>query len=134
MMPVDGWTGVYAAVEDQYRHLAHSSHHAHSKESGRHRAEGYEQGADSYITKPFHSKVLLARVEISLHQRAHLRQLFAQGAAEGKETEEVSRLDDRDKAFVKQLHDVVNLHMGNSDFGVEDMESRDRTEPCAALS
>ena len=28
-----------------------------------HRAEGYEQGADSYITKPFHSKVLLARVE-----------------------------------------------------------------------
>lgn len=58
-----------------------------------HRAEGYEQGADSYITKPFHSKVLLARVENLLHQRAHLRQLFAQGAAEGKETEEVSRLE-----------------------------------------
>lgn len=55
-----------------------------------HRAKGYEQGADSYITKPFHSKVLLARVENLLHQRAHLRQLFAQGAAEGKETEEVS--------------------------------------------
>lgn len=86
-----------------------------------HRAEGYEQGADSYITKPFHSKVLLARVENLLHQRAHLRQLFAQGAAEGKETEEVSRLDDRDKAFVKQLHDIIKSHMGNSDFGVEDI-------------
>lgn len=86
-----------------------------------HRAEGYEQGADSYITKPFHSKVLLARVENLLHQRAHLRQLFAQGAAEGKETEEVSRLDDRDKAFVKQLHDIIKSHMGNSDFGVEDV-------------
>lgn len=86
-----------------------------------HRAEGYEQGADSYITKPFHSKVLLARVENLLHQRAHLRQLFAQGAAEGKETEEVSRLDDRDKAFVKQLHDIILSHMGNSDFGVEDI-------------
>lgn len=86
-----------------------------------HRAEGYEQGADSYITKPFHSKVLLARVENLLLQRAHLRQLFAQGAAEGKETEEVSRLDDRDKAFVKQLHDIIKSHMGNSDFGVEDI-------------
>lgn len=86
-----------------------------------HRAEGYEQGADSYITKPFHSKVLLARVENLLHQRAHLRQLFAQGAAEGKETEEVSRLDDRDKVFVKQLHDIIKSHMGNSDFGVEDI-------------
>lgn len=86
-----------------------------------HRAEGYEQGADSYITKPFHSKVLLARVENLLHQRAHLRQLFAQGAAEEKETEEVSRLDDRDKAFVKQLHDIIKSHMGNSDFGVEDI-------------
>lgn len=86
-----------------------------------HRAEGYEQGADSYITKPFHSKVLLARVENLLHQRAHLRQLFAQGAAEGKETEEVSRLDDRDKAFVKQLHDIIKSNMGNSDFGVEDI-------------
>lgn len=86
-----------------------------------HRAEGYEQGADSYITKPFHSKVLLARVENLLHQRAHLRQLFAQGAAEGKETEEVSRLDDRDKVFVKQLHDIIKSNMGNSDFGVEDI-------------
>lgn len=86
-----------------------------------HRAEGYEQGADSYITKPFHSKVLLARVENLLHQRAHLRQLFAQGTADGKETEEVSRLDDRDKAFVKQLHDIIKSHMGNSDFGVEDI-------------
>lgn len=86
-----------------------------------HRAEGYEQGADSYITKPFHSKVLLARVENLLHQRAHLRQLFAQGAAEGKEAEKVSRLDDRDKAFVKQLHDIIKSNMGNSDFGVEDI-------------
>lgn len=86
-----------------------------------HRAEGYEQGADSYITKPFHSKVLLARVENLLHQRAHLRQLFARGAAEGKETEEVSKQDDRDKAFVKQLHDIIKSNMGNSDFGVEDI-------------
>lgn len=33
----------------------------------------------------------------------------------------MSRLDDRDKAFVKQLHDIIKSHMGNSDFGVEDI-------------
>lgn len=87
------------------------------------RAKGYEQGADSYITKPFHSKVLLARVENLLRQRAHLRQLFAQGAADGKETEEMAKLDNRDKVFVKRLHDIIKSHMGNSDFGVEDIGS-----------
>lgn len=40
-----------------------------------HRAEGYEHGADSYITKPFHSKVLLARIENLLKQRKLLKRL-----------------------------------------------------------
>lgn len=40
-----------------------------------HRAEGYEHGADSYITKPFHSKVLLARIENLLKQRKLLKHL-----------------------------------------------------------
>lgn len=41
-----------------------------------HRAEGYEHGADSYITKPFHSKVLLARIENLLRQRQLLKHLI----------------------------------------------------------
>lgn len=86
-----------------------------------HRAKGYEQGADSYITKPFHSKVLLARVENLLQQRTHLRQLFAKETVDGKETDEIDKLDNRDKAFVKQLHEVIKKNLGNSDFGVEDV-------------
>lgn len=86
-----------------------------------HRAKGYEQGVDSYITKPFHSKVLLARVENLLQQRTHLRQLFAKETVDGKETDEIDKLDNRDKAFVKQLHEVIKKNLGNSDFGVEDV-------------
>ena len=40
------------------------------------RAEGYEHGADSYITKPFHSKVLLARIENLLKQRKLLKNVY----------------------------------------------------------
>lgn len=80
------------------------------------RAEGYEHGADSYITKPFSSKVLLARVQNLLQSRKDLRQLF--GGVE-KETPEMASMDDRDKLFIKQLHDIIKQHLGDSDFNVE---------------
>lgn len=41
------------------------------------RAEGYDCGADAYITKPFSGKVLLSRVENLLESRRRLRELFA---------------------------------------------------------
>lgn len=41
------------------------------------RVEGLKAGVDSYITKPFNSELLKARVESLLHQRARLRQKLA---------------------------------------------------------
>lgn len=41
------------------------------------RAEGYDCGADAYITKPFSGKVLVSRVENLLESRRRLRELFA---------------------------------------------------------
>lgn len=41
------------------------------------RAEGYDCGADAYITKPFSGKVLISRVENLLESRRRLRKLFA---------------------------------------------------------
>ena len=84
------------------------------------RAEGYEHGADSYITKPFHSKVLLARIENLLKQRNLLKNVFQGTQVAEKEIEE-SHLDDRDKQFVKQLHDIIQKNLSDSDFGVEDI-------------
>lgn len=39
--------------------------------------EGYEHGADSYITKPFNSKILRARIENLINSRRMLCSLFA---------------------------------------------------------
>lgn len=85
-----------------------------------HRAEGYEHGADSYITKPFHSKVLLARIENLLKQRKLLKRLF-QDSKEAEQEIAESHLEDRDKQFLKQLHSIIQKNLSDSEFGVEDI-------------
>lgn len=85
------------------------------------RVEGYAHGADSYITKPFSSKVLLARIENLLLSRNHLRTHFLQAAADQSQPmgKAMPQLDDRDKDFVKKLHDIIQKNLSDSDFNVE---------------
>ncbi len=104
------------------------------------RAEGYEHGADSYITKPFSSKVLLARIENLLKQRKLLKSHFqhilqedsfvlpsASPMVASPSSVEIAQgqadpcLEPRDKQFVKQLHDIIQTHLSDADFSVEDM-------------
>ena len=85
-----------------------------------HRVEGYEHGADSYITKPFHSKVLLARIENLLRQRQLLKNLY-QGTKEAEKEISEAHLEDRDKQFLKQLQAIIQKNLSDSEFGVEDM-------------
>lgn len=84
------------------------------------RAEGYEHGADSYITKPFHSKVLMARIDNLLRQRQLLKNVYQASPSVEKEVEKTN-LDDRDKLFIKQLNAIIQQRMTDSDFGVEDI-------------
>lgn len=85
-----------------------------------HRAEGYEHGADSYITKPFHSKVLLARIDNLLRQRQLLKNLY-QGSKEAEKEISEAHLEDRDRQFLKQLQAIIQKNLSDSEFGVEDM-------------
>ena len=85
-----------------------------------HRVEGYEHGADSYITKPFHSKVLLARIENLLRQRQLLKNLY-QGTKEAEKEISEAHLEDRDKQFLKQLQAIIQKNLSDSEFGVENM-------------
>ena len=85
-----------------------------------HRAEGYDHGADSYITKPFHAKVLLARIDNLLKQRCLLKNIFQKHSLPETEIEE-SSMDDRDKAFIKKLHEIIQSNLSNSDCSVEDI-------------
>lgn len=99
-----------------------------------HRVEGYLHGADAYITKPFTSTLLLARIENLLMSRLALRKAFSSGAvnannAPANETHkaepatavaiEKSVPSPRDSAFMKRLDGIMQKNISNSDFGVE---------------
>ena len=84
------------------------------------RAEGYDCGADSYLTKPFSGAVLLARIDNLLRSRTLLRSLFSGNKAEKAEEE---TLGTQDRSFVDRLRDIIRANMSDSDFSVERLGS-----------
>lgn len=96
-----------------------------AKNLDEHRAQGYEYGADSYITKPFHGKVLLSRIENLLKQRrllkSHFENIFSQTSQTAEQEVAMNQLEDRDKQFLNQLHAIIQKNLSDSEFGVEDI-------------
>lgn len=82
------------------------------------RAEAYNTGADSYITKPFSAETLEARVCNLLKNRSQLRLIFSGSQQEQQEQE---ALDDKDQTFIKQLRKVIKSHIPDADYSVEDL-------------
>lgn len=80
------------------------------------RKEGYDTGADSYITKPFSGQVLLSRIENLMRSRIMLRSVFA---GDKQETEEEEKLNEADKTFVGRLRTAIQENLGDNDFSVE---------------
>ena len=102
-----------------------------------HQVEGYESGADAYITKPFVADVLLARVDNLLKSRRILKNLWNQpvekqdaevdqdlqpASPEVKETipqEETPPA--AENAFITRFRKVVEERMSESDLSVENI-------------
>lgn len=82
------------------------------------RAEGYDCGADAYITKPFSSKVLLSRVRNLLENRKRLKYVYASGA-DDKARDEA----DPDSRFMADFGRVVRERMSDSSLSVETISS-----------
>ncbi len=80
------------------------------------REEGYDTGADSYLTKPFSGSVLLSRVDNLLRNRTMLRSLFS---GDKKEEAAEEQLGSRDQTFINRLRNSIRQNMGDSDFTVE---------------
>lgn len=78
--------------------------------------EGYENGADSYITKPFSSKLLRTRIENLLSSRRKLKDSIT-GMQDV--TEDPVGMSSSDQEFVERLRLIIQHNMGYSEFGVE---------------
>jgi CheY-like chemotaxis protein/methylphosphotriester-DNA--protein-cysteine methyltransferase len=82
------------------------------------RAEGYECGADSYIAKPFDSRVLRSRVRNLLAATQRIRQSAKSATLV---TREGAR--DIDKEFVEKFRCLIEERLGDSTLNVEDIGS-----------
>lgn len=78
--------------------------------------KGYECGADSYISKPFSSELLMARLHNLIDNRNRLKDFFGD-----KISINTTPLADTDKGFVSKLRELIDNNIGNPDFSVEDM-------------
>lgn len=82
-----------------------------AKRDDEHRTEAYKVGADAYITKPFNTSVLLARVENLLEHRQKTNQEITQKLLDGiKDT----NLCDTDQDFINRCIQVVHRHIADT--------------------
>ncbi len=92
----------------------------------KHQIEGYESGADAYITKPFSPELLLARIDNLLQSRHQLKDLWAMKpaaetvAATPPEATVVATTPIED-AFISQFKGIVEERLADSNLSVEDL-------------
>lgn len=80
------------------------------------RIQGYNGGADSYISKPFNSQLLLSRIRNLIDSRRQLRQFFGDNQTLAKEN-----ISDMDKDFVSRFKALVEEKMRDAELNVEDL-------------
>ncbi len=81
------------------------------------RIEGFELGADDYLTKPFNREELLVRVKNLVIQRELLRQKYDKQIVDLKPTEVI--LPSTEEKFIKKAKEIVEKHISESEFTIE---------------
>jgi ABC-type sugar transport system substrate-binding protein/DNA-binding response OmpR family regulator len=91
----------------------------------KHQIEGYESGADAYITKPFSPELLLARIDNLLQSRHQLKDLWGMKPATEttvapSEATAVAPTPIED-AFISRFKSLVDERLSDSNLSVEDL-------------
>jgi YesN/AraC family two-component response regulator len=86
-----------------------------AKQSSETELLGYKSGVDDYITKPFNTNILLARISNLLKSRTHLKEAIQKG----ERFNEISR--NEDKEFLKSIYEAILENLENSDFTKQDL-------------
>ncbi|MBQ2128182.1 MAG: response regulator, partial [Prevotella sp.] len=81
--------------------------------------EGYESGADAYLTKPFSATLLISRIDNLLATRRQLRQLFDTNK-QVKVPDDV-KLTTQDSLFIDQLKETISSNMANPNLKMDDL-------------
>ena len=84
------------------------------------RLEGYETGADAYITKPFKMDILEARIKNLMDDRQRRILSFSKGEDIRPASFTVTTLDEK---LMSKIMDSIERNMDNSEYSVEELSS-----------
>lgn len=120
MMPVmDGLTFCSKIKEDEVTsHIPVILLTARSEESQR--IEGYEHGADAYITKPFSDNLLLVRISNLLQAR---RQRKNDEAKQMLSAEDIQTDEPGERMFLERFKKAAKSHIGDANLRMDDLGS-----------
>jgi signal transduction histidine kinase/ligand-binding sensor domain-containing protein/DNA-binding response OmpR family regulator len=87
-----------------------------ARTSDQHRYEGFETGADDYITKPFNFELLQLRIAKLIEQRKHARKQFQKNFDINPSEINITSLDEK---FLGKVKELTESNMQEPDFSVE---------------
>lgn len=82
---------------------------------------GYQEGADDYITKPFHPQLLIIRIKNLLKSRQQLQRYFLNknSSISTSLNEKESQVLEREKRFLSKLNEVIQKHINSENDSAE---------------
>jgi signal transduction histidine kinase/DNA-binding response OmpR family regulator len=83
--------------------------------------QGLENGANEYITKPFSTKILIARIKNLIDIRSQLQKNITWQITLKPVKASISKID---REFLHELHDVINKNLSDEEFNVEQLCKR----------
>ncbi len=86
------------------------------------RIQGYESGADGYLSKPFNSKMLRMRCENLIENRKRIKNLW-EATRDIKAPEHEPR-PDLDNEFYGRFVELVNKEMGDADLNIDTLAAK----------
>jgi DNA-binding response OmpR family regulator len=78
--------------------------------------KGLEMGADDYVTKPFSTNLLAAKISNLLRSRKRLKEYYSASKEIVPENIAFNTLDEE---FLKEAISIVELHLSDSEFSVD---------------
>ncbi|MFD2033518.1 substrate-binding domain-containing protein [Belliella marina] len=83
--------------------------------------EGIKSGVEDYMTKPFSMTVLLERINAILLNRSKIEQHFLHALPVSENKAVDGKPEKSDKKFINSFNSVIEKHLSNPDFGVNDI-------------
>ncbi|MCP5052851.1 MAG: response regulator, partial [bacterium] len=83
--------------------------------------QGLETGADDYITKPFSTSILNARIKNLIDVRSKLQTNINREMTRQPDKSSVSKID---REFLKELHDLISKNLSDENFNVEQLSKK----------